>query len=67
MGKKKRVVIVGGGLSGLACAKYLSDAGHEPIVLEGRNVLGGKVASNLISYTQTYTLHPTPYTLHPTP
>ena len=26
MGKKKKVVIVGGGLSGLACAKYLADA-----------------------------------------
>ena len=24
---KKRVAVVGGGLSGLACAKYLSDAG----------------------------------------
>jgi len=43
--KKKRVAIVGGGLSGLACAKYLADAGHEPIVLEGRPVLGGKVSA----------------------
>ena len=45
MGKKKKVAIVGGGLSGLACAKYLVDAGHEPIVLEGRDVLGGKVSA----------------------
>ena len=45
MGEKKKVVIVGGGLSGLACAKYLVDAGHEPIVLEGRDVLGGKVSA----------------------
>merc|ERR1740127_174849 len=43
--KKKRVAIVGGGLSGLACAKYLAEAGHEPIVLEARNVLGGKVSA----------------------
>lgn len=31
------------GLSGLACAKYLVDAGHKPIVYEARDVLGGKV------------------------
>jgi len=44
-GEKKKVAIIGGGLSGLACAKYLADAGHEPIVLEARDVLGGKVAA----------------------
>ena len=41
----KRVVVVGGGLSGLACAKYLVDAGHRPVVLEARDVLGGKVSA----------------------
>jgi phytoene dehydrogenase-like protein len=44
-GEKKKVAIIGGGLSGLACAKYLSDAGHEPLVLEARDVLGGKVSA----------------------
>jgi len=34
--QKKKVAIIGGGLSGLACAKYLVDAGHEPIVYEAR-------------------------------
>jgi 15-cis-phytoene desaturase len=43
--EKKKVAIIGGGLSGLACAKYLVDAGHEPIVLEARDVLGGKVSA----------------------
>lgn len=43
--EKKKVVIIGGGLSGLACAKYLADAGHEPTVYEARNVLGGKVSA----------------------
>ena len=38
-----KVVIAGAGLAGLSAAKYLSDAGHIPIVLEGRDVLGGKV------------------------
>jgi 15-cis-phytoene desaturase len=40
-----RVAIAGAGLAGLACAKYLADAGHTPIVIERRDVLGGKVAA----------------------
>jgi 15-cis-phytoene desaturase len=40
-----RVAIVGAGLAGLSCAKYLVDAGHTPLVLEARDVLGGKVAA----------------------
>ena len=43
--EQKTVAIIGGGLSGLACAKYLSDAGHKPTVYEARNVLGGKVSA----------------------
>ena len=33
------------GLAGLSTAKYVADAGHIPIVLEGRDLLGGKVAA----------------------
>jgi 15-cis-phytoene desaturase len=40
-----RVAIAGAGLAGLTCAKYLVDAGHTPIVLESRDVLGGLVAA----------------------
>lgn len=40
-----RVAIAGAGLAGLSCAKYLSDAGHTPVVYEARDVLGGKVAA----------------------
>ena len=40
-----RVAIAGAGLAGLSCAKYLTDVGHTPIVLERRDVLGGKVAA----------------------
>ena len=40
-----RVLIAGAGLAGLSCAKYLVDNGHIPIVLEARDVLGGKVAA----------------------
>ncbi|GMH98756.1 hypothetical protein TrST_g11128 [Triparma strigata] len=41
----KKVAIIGGGLSGLACGKYLSEAGHVPTVYEARDVLGGKVSA----------------------
>lgn len=44
-GPAQRVAIVGGGLSGLAAAKYLADAGHIPTVYEARKVLGGKVSA----------------------
>jgi len=40
--QKKKVAIIGGGLAGLSCAKYLTDAGHEPTIYEARDVLGGK-------------------------
>lgn len=29
----------------MACAKYLTDAGHKPMILEARDVLGGKVSA----------------------
>jgi len=43
--KPLQVVIAGAGLAGLSTAKYLADAGHKPIVLEARDVLGGKLAA----------------------
>ena len=42
---KRRVAVIGGGLSGLAAAKYLVDAGLQPVVYEARAVLGGKVSA----------------------
>jgi 15-cis-phytoene desaturase len=44
-GSQKRVVVIGGGLAGLSTAKHLVDAGHIPIVLEARELLGGKIAA----------------------
>ena len=41
----KKVLVIGGGLAGLSTAKHLVDAGHIPIVLEARDLLGGKVAA----------------------
>jgi 15-cis-phytoene desaturase len=36
--KRKRVAIIGGGLSGLSCAKYLADAGHIPVVVSEMHI-----------------------------
>lgn len=40
-----KVIVVGAGLAGLACATELADAGLQVEVLEKREVLGGKVSS----------------------
>ena len=43
--KPSKVIVMGGGLAGLSTAKHLVDAGHTPIVLEARDLLGGKIAA----------------------
>jgi monoamine oxidase len=40
-----RVILIGGGLSGLACAYELMNAGYLVTVLESRNRVGGRVVS----------------------
>ncbi|KAJ0015029.1 hypothetical protein Pint_20841 [Pistacia integerrima] len=37
--------LIGEGLAGLLTAKYLAGAGHQPLLLEARDCLGGKVAA----------------------
>lgn len=41
----KRVIVIGGGFSGLACAHELNSAGYDVTVLESRNRIGGRVLS----------------------
>jgi phytoene dehydrogenase-like protein len=41
MGAKRDVIIIGGGHNGLVTAFYLAKAGHKPLVLESRDVVGG--------------------------
>jgi len=43
--QRPKVVICGGGLAGLAAAKMLLDNGFAVELLEGRDILGGKVSS----------------------
>jgi monoamine oxidase len=42
---KRRVIVVGGGFAGLACAHELRAADYDVIVLEARNRVGGRVLS----------------------
>jgi 4-methylaminobutanoate oxidase (methylamine-forming) len=43
-----RVVVVGAGLAGLAAADAVVAAGHEPVVLEARDRVGGRVHSRTL-------------------
>jgi squalene-associated FAD-dependent desaturase len=47
----KRVVIIGGGFAGLAAGVRLSERGHEVLLLERRNYLGGRAYSFIDSKT----------------
>lgn len=43
VGRPRRVVVIGAGISGLVAAHRLHDAGHEVLVLERDAVVGGKI------------------------
>ena len=45
-GKKKRIVVIGAGISGLSAAKTLAGYGHTVIVLEARTRIGGRIATS---------------------
>jgi monoamine oxidase len=44
-GSGGRVIVIGAGFAGLACAYELTRAGWDPVVLEARNRVGGRVLS----------------------
>lgn len=42
------IVIIGAGIAGLTCAKYLKDKGIEALVLEASDAVGGRVRTDLV-------------------
>jgi hypothetical protein len=44
----KSVVVIGAGISGLNCARILNDAGFQVQVVESRNRVGGRMATDVI-------------------
>lgn len=42
------VVIIGAGIAGLTCAKYLKENGVEAVVLEASDAVGGRVRTDKI-------------------
>lgn len=42
-------VIIGAGISGLTCAKYLQDHGHESTILEASDAVGGRVRTDFLN------------------
>ncbi len=42
-GGSKRVIIVGAGIAGIGAARALKDAGHEVVVIEARDRIGGRI------------------------
>lgn len=48
MGAHQRVIIIGGGLAGLACAVTLRESGVDAKVLESSNGVGGRVRTDLV-------------------
>jgi monoamine oxidase len=43
MGKKDRIIVLGGGISGLSCARELKHRGHDVLVVEARTRVGGRL------------------------
>ncbi len=42
------VIIIGAGVAGLSCAKYLRDRGVNPLILEATDGVGGRVRSDVV-------------------
>jgi monoamine oxidase len=48
MGGQHRIIVIGSGVSGLACARELVQRGHEVLVVEARSRVGGRLKGELL-------------------
>ena len=44
---KKRIVVIGAGLAGLTAARELQRQGHEVVIIEARERIGGRIWTSL--------------------
>ena len=49
---KTDVIIVGGGIAGLVCARQLTQAGHTVVIFEASPYFGGRIATDEQSHTE---------------
>ena len=49
--RPKRVIIVGAGVAGLVAGYELLRAGHDPLILEARNRVGGRICTLVLDHT----------------
>ncbi|MFM7182618.1 MAG: flavin monoamine oxidase family protein [Verrucomicrobiales bacterium] len=47
MRNRQRIIVIGAGMAGLAAARRLKGLGHEVIVLEGRDRIGGRIHTSM--------------------
>jgi monoamine oxidase len=50
--RRKKVIIVGAGMAGLVAAYELKRAGHEPLIIEGQQRVGGRVLTLRQPFTE---------------
>ncbi len=43
------IIIIGAGIAGLTCAKYLKDKGVESLILEAADDVGGRVRTDVVN------------------
>jgi hypothetical protein len=54
MGKPSRIIVIGAGVSGLACARELRQRGYEVLVIEARSRVGGRLKGEYLELGAEY-------------
>jgi heterodisulfide reductase subunit A-like polyferredoxin len=54
--RPKKIIVIGAGISGLMAGQMLKDAGHDVVILEATNRVGGRIQTyRLIQNATVYT------------